>query len=308
MLQIVLVAVMFFAAHPAGADEVIVAKVNGTAITLRELESATDQLISRVTFHGNPSDEQRDEYQKKALQELIDRELQYQHARERGLKPDKEWGRKQVESIKAQFKSKKEYRQWLERSGMNEDDLVTVVEKTNLAAQAIRKNVTDKALVSDEALKEYYTKNPERFKKPEVVRLSIISSKDEKKAKNARAFIAEGQDFGSVAARMSEDMYRIKGGDLGLIHRGRIYPELEKEAFAMKAGEIRGPIKAEGSWYILLVREKQPEERILFESAKDALKKELESKRAQELSEAWIAALRSKATVEVFFGGDKKQE
>lgn len=291
----------------SGADKPLAARVNGTAITVRELESATDQLIARVTFHGNLSDERRDEYQNKALQNLIDRELQYQDARARGMKPDKESVKKQVESVKARFKSKKEYRQWLERSEMREDDLLAVMEKNDLAAQAIRKNVTDKAAVSDEALKEHYTSNPERFRKPESVKLSIISSKDEKKAKNARALIAEGQDFGNVAARMSEDMYRIKGGDLGLIHRGRIYPELEKEAFSMKIGEVRGPIKAEGSWFILMVTDKQPEQRVSFESAKDSLKKELESRRAQELLDAWTAELRSKAAVEVFTG-DMKQE
>lgn len=300
--------IVFFVSQASGAEGLLAARVNGTAITLRELERAADQLISRVTFHGNLSDERNDEYKHKALQDLIDRELQYQDARAQGMKPDKEWVRKQVENVKARFKSKKEYRQWLERSEMNEDDLQAVMEKNDLAARAFRKNVTDKALVSDEALKEFYAKNPERFKKPEVVKLSIISSKDEAKVKNARALIAGGQDFGSVAARMSEDMYRIKGGDLGFIHRGRIYPELEKEAFSMKVGEIRGPIKAEGSWYILLVLDKQSEQRVTFESAKDALKKELESKKAQELLEAWIAALRSKATIEVFFAGAVKQE
>ena len=307
MKQVLSLLLILIASQASAAEGSLAARVNGTAITMRELESATDQLIARLTFHGNLSDERRDEYQNKALQDLIDRELQYQDARARGMKPDKEWIKKQSESIKARFKTKKEYRQWLERSEMSENDLLAVMEKNDLAAQAIRKNVTEKAAVSDEALQKYFTGNPERFKKPEVVRLSILSSKDEKKAKNARALIAEGQDFGNVAARMSEDMYRIKGGDIGFIHRGRIYPELEKEAFSMKVGEIRGPIKAEGSWYILRVLDKQPEQRVAFDSVKDALKKELESKRAQELMDAWIAALRSKATVEVFIAGMKPE-
>ena len=307
MKQVLSLLLILCASQASAAEGSLAARVNGTAVTVRELENATDQLIARVTFHGNLSDERRDEYKHKALQDLIDRELQYQDARARGMKPDKDGVKKQVESIKARFKSKKEYRQWLERSEMSEDDLLAVMEKNDLVAQAIRKNVTEKAAVSDEALQKYFTGNPERFKKPEVVRLSILSSKDEKKAKNARALIAEGQDFGNVAARMSEDMYRIKGGDIGFIHRGRIYPELEKEAFSMKVGEIRGPIKAEGSWYILMVLDKQPEQRVAFDSVKDALKKELESKRAQELMDAWIAALRSKATIEVFIAGMKPE-
>jgi len=68
-------------------------------------------------------------------------------------------------------------------------------------------------------LREYYDRNAGAFTKPETARLRIISARDEKKAKDALALVKAGEDFGSIAARMSEDSYRIKGGDIGFIHR-----------------------------------------------------------------------------------------
>ena len=45
---------------------------------------------------------------------------------------------------------------------------------------------------------------------------------------------------------MSEDNYRIKGGDIGYIHRGRVVQEIEDVAFKLKKGEMSDLIKGNG--------------------------------------------------------------
>ena len=281
------------------AEDITVARVNGVAIPARELEEAIDLLIPRAVFHGNVSAETRGEFRERALDDVIVRELQHQDARARGLKPDRQTVRQEMEKVRDRYPSKAEYRKALVQSGYTEETLKARFERDSLVKAVIAAVVTGPSRVNDAELREYYDRNAGAFTKPETARLRIISARDEKKAKDALALVKAGEDFGSIAARMSEDSYRIKGGDIGFIHRGRIYPALEDAAFRMKAGEVSDPILAEGSWFIVRVEERQPGRQIPFDEAKGKLKQDLEKKRTTELSEKWIAALREKAVIEI---------
>jgi parvulin-like peptidyl-prolyl isomerase len=280
------------------ADDTIVAKVNNTAITATELEETVNRLIPRATYHGSVSEEKRAEYREKALEGLINQELQYQDALARSMKPDKKKVKDRMEEIKNRFKSKKEYKAALEQAGITEDVLKARAEKSILIEAAIAKTVTETSQITEETLKDYYSKNPSKFKQPESVRLRIISVKDEKKAKEIVTKLKAGEDFSDLAAKMSEDDYRIMGGDIGYVHKGRIFQELEEAAFRkLKVGQMSGMIKAENTWFIVRLEDKKPEYQMTFDEIKDKLKKELEAKRSAELMEKWIADLRSKAKI-----------
>jgi peptidyl-prolyl cis-trans isomerase C len=160
--------------------------------------------------------------------------------------------------------------------------------------------VTETSQMTEETLKDYYSKDASKFKQPESVKLRIISAKDEKKAKEIVSKLQAGEDFSDLAAKMSEDDYRIMGGDIGYVHKGRILPELEETAFRnLKVGQMSGLIKAENTWFIVRLEDKKPEYQMTFDEIKDKLKKELEAKRSAELMEKWIADLRSKAKIEI---------
>lgn len=275
------------------------ARVNGAAVTYRQIEAEIDRLIPYATYHGSISEERRDEFRRKALNNLVNNELMYQDAVARGLKPDKKRVKTLVKQVRNRFSSRKEYKQALKRSGVTEDQLRTQAEKAALIAAAVEKTITAASRASEQDLREYYDENVQKYRQPESVRLRIISTKKEAKAKDALARVTAGEDFGGIAARMSEDNYRIKGGDIGYVHKGRILPELEEAAFRMKPGEVSGPIRADGRLFIIKLEDKQAERQFTFEEIKDKLKKELEARRSRELKDKWIAELKSKAKIEI---------
>ncbi|HMK50798.1 MAG TPA: peptidylprolyl isomerase, partial [Thermodesulfovibrionales bacterium] len=82
-------------------------------------------------------------------------------------------------------------------------------------------------------------------------------------------------------------------------HRGRLLPEIDEVAFKLKVGEISNVIKADDKWFIVKVEDRKPEQQYSFEQEKDGLKKELETKQAQELSDKWAADLKAKAKIEI---------
>jgi parvulin-like peptidyl-prolyl isomerase len=299
--------IAFFASQGHAADAVVVARVNGTPITANELEAAVDRLIPRATYHGNVSEDKRNEFREKALEDLIIQELQHQDAVERGIKPEKKQVKAELSRIRDHYKSAKEYKRALEQSGLTEDTLRDLVEKQLLVQAAIVKTVVEPAQSTEEELKEYYSKNIAKFKQPESVKVRILTCKDEARAREAMSRIKAGEDFGDVAASLSEDDYRVKGGDVGYIHRGRILQEIEDAAFQMKPGETSDIIKAEGLWFIVKVEDRKPEQMMSYAESKEKLKTDLGKKRSEELLGNWISRLKAKAKIEILLNTQDKE-
>jgi parvulin-like peptidyl-prolyl isomerase len=297
--------VILFAAS-AHAEEVV-ATVNGTSLTQKDLDAELDRLIPKITFHRSVPSEKRKFYYDQALQELINRELQYQDASARNMKPEKAKLDAQMEKIRNKFKTPEEYRAALEKEGMSEEKVRARVEKDMMIHAAFSDTVTAKAKVSDEEAKKYYDNNASRFKQPEGVKLRLISIKDEKKARDILAMLKSGDDFGEIAYNMSEDSYREKSGDIGYMHKGRMLPEIEEAAFKLKIGEISDVIKAENTWVIIKLEDKKPEHQLSFEEVRDKLKKDLEKERTKELNDKWIADLRAKAKIEILLKTDEQK-
>jgi peptidyl-prolyl cis-trans isomerase C len=284
---------------PSYAEDIIVAKVNGTVLTQKNLDTELDRLIPQITFHRNVSPEKRKYYYGKALEEIITKELQYQDALAREMKPDKAKVEAQIERFKKRFKTKEAYKAALDKEGLTEDQLRAGIEKEMLIQSAIAKTVNEPAQMREAELKEYYEKNVSKFKQPEAMRLRLISTKDEKKIRDILAKLKDGDDFGELAYNMSEDDYRVKSGDIGYVHKGRMLPEIEDAASKLKVGELSEPIKTDNRWYLVKVEDRKPEHQMSFEEVKGKLKKELEAERAAELKKKWIEGLKAKAKIEV---------
>lgn len=295
LLTLMLIVIFSAASY---ADD-IVARVNGTELTKKDLEAEVDRLIPRITFHKNVPEEKRKFYYERALEELVNKELQYQDAVARGIKPEKEKVDAQMQRMRDRFKSEDDYKAALDKEGLTQEKLRLMVERDLLIQAVTAKTVTEPSQISDSDLKSFYDKNSARFKQPEGVKLKLISVKDEKKAQDILARIKSGDDFGTLAYTMSEDSYRVKSGDIGYMHKGRMLPEIEAAAFRLKEGEVSDIIKAGDFFFIVRLEDKKPEQQMSFDEVRGKLEKELEQERNRELMEKWIAALRAKAKIEV---------
>ncbi len=288
----------------AYAEDTIVAKVNGTVLTMKDLEAQVDRLIPLITFHRNVPPEKRKNYYDQAIEELINRELEYQDAVSKGMKAEKENVDAQLQKIKTRYKSQEEFKAALEKQGLTEDTFRAAIEKELLIKSIMAKTVTEPSQMSETNLKEFYDKHITEFKKPESAKLRVISTKDEKKASEILDKLKAGEDMGQLAGAMSEDDSKSKAGDIGYVHKSRMVPEIDKVAFSLKVGEVSAPIHVEDVWYIIKVEDKKPEYAVPFEEAKGKLEKELETEKALELQKKWIADLKAKAKIEILLKKD----
>lgn len=63
---------------------------------------------------------------------------------------------------------------------------------------------------------------------------------------------SQGQDFAALAKRFSDaPISSAKGGNLGVIERGRLHPDLEAAAFALEIGQISAPVLTPRGFYLL---------------------------------------------------------
>ncbi len=305
-----LITILLYSYGVFGSDQTV-AVVNGVTLTESDLQRIINELLPATFYHQTITSEKKAELRKKAIDELIKRELYYQEAKRVGIKVDKSEINQGLESIKKRFKSKKEYKDALKQAGITEDDLKKDIERNLLIQKFYQKEVIEKSKVSDEYLKDYYEKNKKDFLRPEAVHIRHIlikieptateEQKKEKKrqAKEILSRARQGEDFGMLAYNYSADDWRVKGGDLGLIHRGRLLPELEEVAFKLKPGEISDLIETIYGFHIIRLEEKLPPTQLSFDEIKDNLKKEMEKKKQRDLEENLIKLLKDKSEIKI---------
>ena len=135
------------------------------------------------------------------------------------------------------------------------------VEFVVLSLEAYQRSVQ----VSDEEIKKFYQENQSRYQTAEERRASHIlipaaaSATPEEKAK-AKALADDllkqvkqnPKKFGELAAKFSKDPGSAeKGGDLGFFGHGLMVKPFDEAAFAMKVGEITGPVETQYGYHII---------------------------------------------------------
>jgi len=142
------------------------------------------------------------------------------------------------------------------------------------------------APVADEAtLRHRYEQEKNRFVEAEQRLASHILVRVDEKADAATQQAAEdkakrlaeqakapGADFAALARANSEDTgSQATGGDLGWVAKGMMVAPFENALFAMKAGEVSGPVKSEFGWHVIQLREVQTGSQQTFEQVRDQL-------------------------------------
>ncbi len=101
--------------------------------------------------------------------------------------------------------------------------------------------IWEKSLTSDLTMVEGYQ-----------IRASHILVASEEDANKMLDQLRQGKNFEELAQQYSVDsLSGAKGGDLGKFGRGDLRPDLEKEIFNLKIGEISGIIKTELGYHII---------------------------------------------------------
>lgn len=278
------------------ADKVLlpestVAVVNGTAISVDERDKEVGKLLPKAYFHSTINDEKLKVLQEKALDALIEKTLLYTYAVSKNIKTSKSEVDEVLTNLAATYGSKEKLEEAIKQLGFTKETFREVVKKDETLKKLYKKEIEYD--ISERELKDYYEKNSYKFKEPEKIRVRLIHvrnnpedpegrSKAKKRVEDAMAEIKKGTPFADVAAKYSTAMSRIKGGDMGFLHRGRLEAAVEEVAFTMEIGQMSEIIEQDIGFFIVKVEDKALSNQLSFEEIKDGLRKDLKTKKEDE--------------------------
>ena len=260
-------------------DEVIV-QVNDDVITLSQLKRETEERVKGLMSNGMTEQQARAEVGKRGpelIATLINEKLLLQRGKELDLASEieAEVNRRMLQIANEQgITTIEKLNEAMRASKLDPDDIRRTM-RAEMMKQAVLQAEVDRRVYlgfSSEETKKYFDTHPDKFKKPESVKLSEIYlktvDKDEAAVKaKALEIIAQaraGSDFGALAAANSE---REKNGkrsapeDKGYVGEFDV-PNLREDLVAaiknVQAGGITEPIRIPDGYQILRVDTRTP--------------------------------------------------
>jgi len=162
----------------------------------------------------------------------------------------------------------------------------------------VQKEIGAKITVEDKDVQEYFQSHADEFSGDTIrARHILVETEDEAKQVLERV-TAKKEAFEDVARSTSRDTFTApKGGDLDYMGREQMVPEFAKAAFALKVGEVSGPVKTPFGYHVIKLVDRKKGQPMPFEQVKDQLKRRLLEQRQGERFQAWLKELEGGAKI-----------
>lgn len=209
-----------------------------------------------------------------------------------------------MQEIRGRYPSEDEFAGDLAKNGLDEAAFAIALEREMKVEAVLEKVGTQATKIGDMDVELYYQYHPEQFRRPETRQVRhILITVTETIADNTRA--AAHERISAVAARLAKEPQRFEeqalkhsecptaldGGKLGDLPRGKLFPELDRALFEMKAGEVSGVLETELGFHILRCDAITGAGVLGYEQAKPHIRKLMEQKRKRVCQQAWVKKL-----------------
>ncbi|PLX42768.1 MAG: peptidylprolyl isomerase [Deltaproteobacteria bacterium] len=291
-----------------------VAVVNDVAITKadfdRELSAYLVNLQASTGGQHAGNIAPNDQIKSDVIKTLIEKELIYQE----GVKnPPADLDAKVEENynaVLARMPSEDDFKKALEKDNLTEESLHELLKRSVILNNYIENVLGKDVEISEEEVKTFYDDNPQYFDVPEKVHAShiLIAPEGEgdeakaaakKKAEGLREQIVGGADFAETAKENSTCPSAPNGGDLGTFERGKMVPEFEEAAFALKPGEVSDVVETKFGYHIIKAQEVTEAGKMPMEDVHDKIAAFLRRNAINEKLGVKIEELRAAGSVEI---------
>ncbi|MDX9892116.1 MAG: peptidylprolyl isomerase [Bacteroidales bacterium] len=139
-----------------------------------------------------------------------------------------------------------------------------------LISERITASITDGITITPSEVKAFFNKFdmdsmpiiPETFEFGHIVKSPPVSEKEVASIKTLlneyRERVLKGEKFSMLARLYSDDPGSApKGGVLGFVERGELYPEFEAVAFSLKPGEVSQIVQTKAGYHIIQMIERR---------------------------------------------------
>lgn len=286
----------------AQVEDGIVAIVNSDLIMLSEIkrELATERERIQKEYRGEALARRLKTAEYMALTSMIERKLQLQEAKARGITVTDQEVQQAIRQMKQQGKMMDE---------MNPSDMKTVREQLTLL-RVVDREVRSGVMVADSDMKRYFEEHRDRFALSEEYTLSQIlirpRSPDDtadarEKVREVMALLKQGETFEDLALRFSDGPNASHGGRLGLVRQGELLPEIERAITNLVPGGISEMIETSEGFHIMRVDDKKPKQFRPYEQVRAEIQGLVFQQKSEDAFQAWLANLKNKAYIDIKF-------
>ena len=292
----------------------IVARVNGAALTDRDLLREMFAIFPYAKQHNGFPQGLEPQIRKGALQMIIFEELVYQEAKRRAMTVPPERMARAERQFREQFPNQETYEQFIkvELNGSHQV-LREKIRRSVLIEALLTAEVVDKSRVTLAQAKAFYDQNPAKFEREEQFHIQSISilppanaSADILQEARRRAEEAAQQartaktytEFGLLAEKLSDDDFHVNMGDHKPCGRDQLPPEIVKAALGIKPGQVSELIQM-GQAYTLVRLEAHTSAGIVpFAEVKSQVQSDLQKEKIERLRSSLGQKLRKDAKIE----------
>jgi peptidyl-prolyl cis-trans isomerase C len=287
----------------------VLARVNGEPVKKADFDRMVRTIEARAGKSIPP--DRRDEILRGALDQLITYTLLSQESRSRGVKVEPAEIDTKMGQLKSQFPTQEAFDKALKDRGMTAESLRQDAIVDLSVTKLMDAEVATIPGPSDAEAKDFYDKNPDKFKEDEQVRASHILVRVDEKAdaaakQKARAEIdavmkkvRAGGDFAKLAQEHSQDGSAANGGDLEYFTRGQMVEPFNKVAFELKPGQVSDVVQTQFGYHIIKKTDHKAGRTVPFEEVQPKIKEFLTSQKKQQHADAFIEGLKKKSKIEV---------
>ncbi|MDK2897444.1 MAG: hypothetical protein PWP04_1564 [Candidatus Atribacteria bacterium] len=286
----------------SSSSQTVAAMVNGTPITINQLNSAFRNTIANYdTQTLNQLDETTISFLRLlTLENLINNELLYQEAQSRRIGVSDREIEAEIEAIQAQFPSPEEFQRFLDYQQIRLRDLRESI-KRSLMIEKLIDSLGESIVIPEEDIQRYYQENLELFTIPPQYHLKQITLPSKEEAENIHRHLLLGEDFSQVAREHSIDSFADQGGERGWVGESSL-PEAAKSVLSTlpREGTAISPIVQIGEQYVIYqVLEYQPEKKQSYEEVKEQIEQTLRAEQERVKVEHLLAELREKSEITI---------
>ena len=297
-------------------DEIVV-RVNTDVILRSELEEQRTLLREELAeqLQGAELENAIVEAEPTALRDLIDRSLLLQKGEELGIRTDLEVIRT-MEQMRQEFDfdALEDLEAAIAAQGTDIEFFKDTIRTQYVTQQVLQREVYPKIVLTTEVLRTYYDENTEDFDRPEGSRiqevvittagLTLEQTEDARnRAEEARVRIEdEGEEFGVVAAEVSEAPSRTNRGDLGYFATGALREDYEEIISQLGRGDVSEVAELEGELVILSLLDRHVGGILAFELARQEIEGLIFSEQLQGKIREYLTELRTTGFVSVLDG------
>lgn len=286
----------------AQVEDGIIAIVNSDLIMLSEMqrELAPERERIQKEYRGDALARRLKTAEYMALTSMIERKLQLQEAKVRGIAVTDQEVRQAVQQMKQQGRTIDE---------TNPADMKNVREQLTLL-RIVDREVRSGVMVADSDMKRYFQEHRDRFALSEEYTLSEIfiqpRSPDDTadargKVREVMAQLKQGESFEDLALRFSDGPNASHGGRLGLVRQGELLPEIERSIANLVPGGISDMIETSEGFHIVRLEDKKPKQFRPYEQVRTEIQGLVFQQKSEDVFQAWLADLKNKAYIEIKF-------